>query len=189
MEVIQLTAQEWLERATALKADGWWATSLAGVDRLGIARDGGARFEVVAHLVHLEKKQRMRVHVVAEGKPPTVPSVTSVWPVTNFQEREAYDMYGIHFEGHPKLTRILMPDEWEGHPLRKDYGVGKVPLEFVPQPFLQTNAPGQSPVVEEAGREVDALGQPAGSASDGEWRGRAEANANRSNDPATGDRQ
>lgn len=161
MEVIQLAADDWLERAAALKAEGWWATSLAGVDRLGLG--GAARYEVVAHLVHHDKKEYLRVHVAAAGEPPTLPSVTSVWPVTNFQEREAYDMYGIHFEGHPNLTRILMPDEWEGWPLRKDYGVGKVPIEFVPQPFLQVNAPGQSPSFEEAGRAVDDLGQPAGS--------------------------
>ena len=70
------------------------------------------------------------------------------------------DMFGIRFEGHAGLTRIFMPDEWEGHPQRKDYGVGKVPVEFIPQPFLQIDRPGQSPIGSRAGSELDRLGQP-----------------------------
>jgi NADH:ubiquinone oxidoreductase subunit C len=88
-----------------------------------------------------------------------VPSVTEVWPTAAFMEREAYDLFGIVFDGHPRLARILMPDDWEGHPLRKDYGVGKVPVEFVPQPLLQVQAPGQSPRPAEAGVDADRLGQ------------------------------
>lgn len=101
----------------------------------------------------------MTIHVSAEGDPPTLPSVTSIWPTVNFMEREAYDMFGIFFKGHPNLTRILMPEEWEGYPLRKDYGVGKIAVEFVEQPFMQISAPGQAPKVGESGTTVDRLGQ------------------------------
>lgn len=159
-EVLTLTAQEWSERARELAGEGWLLSSLCGVDRLGIGpTPHGSRFEVVAQLIHHGSRQRLMVRVSAEGDPPVVPSVTGVWPGANFMEREAYDMFGIRFEGHPDLSRILMPDEWEGHPLRKDYGVGKVPVEFVPQPFLQVDSPGQSPRFDEAGRPVDELGQ------------------------------
>jgi hypothetical protein len=74
-------------------------------------------------------------------------------------EREAFDLVGIVFEGHPNLKRIMLPDEWEGHPLRKDYGVGKIPIEFIPQPFLQFDSPHQQPNSPEAGVTVDRLGQ------------------------------
>ncbi|HVM35260.1 MAG TPA: NADH-quinone oxidoreductase subunit C [Actinomycetota bacterium] len=152
-------AEEWAARADQLKADGWRAIDLCGVDRLGVA-DAGERFEVVVQLLHMGRKERACVHVAATGDPPTVPSTAKVWPAVNFMEREAYDLVGIHFDGHPNLSRILMPDAWEGHPLRKDYGVGKVPVEFVPQPFLQIDAPGQAATSEGAGRNVDRLGQP-----------------------------
>ena len=131
---------------------------LCGVDRLGL-REAESRFEVVAQLLHKENKERWTAYVTTEGDPPTVPSVTEIWPTANYFEREAYDMFGIHFEGHPNLTRILMPDEWEGHPLRKDYGVGKIEIDFKRQPILQIQAPGQSPKPSEAGREPDELGQ------------------------------
>jgi NADH:ubiquinone oxidoreductase subunit C len=151
-------SDEWLDHARALEADGWLISDLAGLDAVGLSVPH--RFEVVVHLLHLDRKERKRVHVIAHGDPPTVPSVTGVWPAANFMEREAYDMFGIIFDGHPNLTRILMPDEWEGHPLRKDYGVGKVVIEFLPQPFLQIEGPGQQPNANEAGRPVDRLGQP-----------------------------
>jgi NADH-quinone oxidoreductase subunit C len=131
---------------------------LCGVDRLGLSEAPG-RFEVVAQLLHQGDKERWTAYITAEGDPPTLPSVTEIWPTANFMEREAFDMFGLIFEGHPNLTRILMPEEWEGYPLRKDYGVGKVTVEFVPQPFIQIESPGQSPKHEEAGRELDELGQ------------------------------
>ncbi len=152
-----ISGGEWLARASELREEGWRLTDLCGLDRLGLG--GPARFEVVCQLIHPESKQRRTLHVTADGDPPTVPSVTSVWPVADFLEREAYDMFGIVFSDHPDLKRILMPDEWEGYPLRKDYSVGKVVVEFAPQPFLQIDAPGQAPDTQEAGRDVDELGQ------------------------------
>jgi NADH:ubiquinone oxidoreductase subunit C len=152
-----VAAQQWADRARALKGEGWELTDLCGLDLIGFGDD--PRFEVVCQLLHAATKKRVTVHIGAEGDPPTVPSVAELWPTSNFMEREAFDMFGIHFEGHPNLDRILMPDEWEGHPLRKDYGVGKVAIEFLPQPFLQIDAPGQSPNAEGAGRKVDELGQ------------------------------
>ena len=161
-----VSAVEWADRARSLKEDGWWLADLTGLDRLGPTSDREVtgdfpegRFHVVCQFLHHERRQRQTVHVVAEGDPPTVPSIVGLWGTANFMERETYDMFGVHFEGHPNLTRILMPEEWEGHPLRKDYGVGKVAIEFLPQPYLQIEAPGQSPKPEEAGASVDRLGQ------------------------------
>ena len=151
-----ISSGEWSERARALKADGWSLQGYCGLDRLGL---GGPRFEMVAHLLQRSEKKRSIVHVVAEGDPPTLPTVTEVWPTANWMEREAFDMFGIVFEGHPNLTRILMPEEWEGHPLRKDYGVGKIPIDFIPQPLLQIDAPGQAPDSHDADAPVDRLGQ------------------------------
>jgi NADH-quinone oxidoreductase subunit C len=157
METRSHPASEWLDRARALKDEGWRLTDYCAVDRLHLS--GDARFEMVAQLIQPDQKDVLTVHVLAEGDPPTIPSLTEVFPTTNAMEREAYDLMGIQFDGHPNLERIFMPDGWEGHPLRKDYGVGKVPLQFLPQPFLQIEQPGQAPNSEEAGADVDELGQ------------------------------
>ncbi|PSR27262.1 MAG: NADH-quinone oxidoreductase subunit C [Sulfobacillus thermosulfidooxidans] len=78
------------------------------------------RFELVYHLYNPWKHARIRVKVRA-GINEKVPSVTALWPGANWPEREAYDLFGIQFEGHPDLRRIYLPDDWDGHPLRKDY--------------------------------------------------------------------
>ena len=81
------------------------------------------RFEVVYHLFSIPKKSRVRLKVKLGGDDPSLPSITSVWPAANYFEREVFDLFGIRFEGHPYLRRIMMPENWEGHPLRKDYPV------------------------------------------------------------------
>ena len=81
------------------------------------------RFEVVYHLLSIPQKERVRLKVRLDGGSPAIESVTSVWPSANYYEREAFDLFGVRFTGHPNLKRIMMPDDWEGHPLRKDYPV------------------------------------------------------------------
>jgi len=81
------------------------------------------RFEVVYHLLSIPKKERVRLKVRLNSSSPAVDSITSVWPGANYFEREVYDLFGVRFPGHPYLRRLLMPEDWEGHPLRKDYPV------------------------------------------------------------------
>lgn len=81
------------------------------------------RFEVVYHIYSHEHKQRLRLKVRISGENPEIASVTSVWRAANWYERETFDLFGIQFRGHPNLRRIMMPDDWQGHPLRKDYPV------------------------------------------------------------------
>lgn len=81
------------------------------------------RFEVVYHLLSIPKKERVRLKVRLDSGSPTLDSVTPVWPGANYFEREVFDLFGVRFTGHPYLRRIQMPEDWEGHPLRKDYPV------------------------------------------------------------------
>lgn len=81
------------------------------------------RFQLSYSLLSHRLKQRIRVIVRLEGDTPTIDSITGVWPAANFYEREVFDLFGVTFAGHPRLTRIMMPDNWNGHPLRKDYPV------------------------------------------------------------------
>ena len=81
------------------------------------------RFEVVYQLLSIPKKERVRLKVRLEGTAPAIDTVTSVWPAANYFEREVFDLFGIRFTGHPYLRRLLMPEDWEGYPLRKDYPV------------------------------------------------------------------
>ena len=92
------------------------------------------RFELVIVLLCLGRRARVRIRVQVPEDDPVVPTVWDLYRGAEALEREVFDMYGIRFEGHPDLTRILMPEEWEGHPLRKDFGVGRVPVQFKEAP-------------------------------------------------------
>jgi len=81
------------------------------------------RFELAYHLLSISRKERVRLKVQISGDDPVLESITGVWPSANFFERELFDLFGIRFLGHPYLRRLMLPEDWEGHPLRKDYPV------------------------------------------------------------------
>ena len=135
------TPEQYFELVRSFKADGFeMCVDLCAVDYLEhLARtvpDGvvATRFEVVVNLLSLSKKQRVRIRVQAGDDDPVVDSLFSLYPGTVAMERDAFDLFGVLFRDHPDLTRILMPEDWEGHPLRKDYAVGKVPVQFKEAP-------------------------------------------------------
>lgn len=88
------------------------------------------RFELVVSLLSHSERSRLRLRVQIPVDDPECPTLFDVHPGTEAMEREVYDMFGIRFTGHPDLTRILMPEDWDGHPLRKDYGMGRIPVQF-----------------------------------------------------------
>jgi NADH-quinone oxidoreductase subunit C len=88
------------------------------------------RFEIVVGLLSMRDHSRLRLRVQVPEQDATVPSLFDVHPGTEALEREVFDMFGIRFEGHPDLTRILMPEDWIGYPLRKDYAIGRIPVQF-----------------------------------------------------------
>jgi NADH-quinone oxidoreductase subunit C len=100
--------------------------NLSGVDYIGSVN----RFHVVYNLTSMTYRRQVRLETSASLEDPHVPSVTAVYPGADWQERETYDMFGVIFDGHPALTRILMPDDWEGHPQRKDYPLGGIPVQY-----------------------------------------------------------
>ncbi|MGB8197536.1 MAG: NADH-quinone oxidoreductase subunit C [Acidimicrobiales bacterium] len=135
------TREQYFDLVASFRDDGFeMCVDVCGVDYLEHADrwlpDGveGTRFEVVVNLLSLSKKQRVRLRVQAGDDAPEVDSLFALYPGTEAMEREAFDLFGILFTNHPDLTRILMPEEWEGHPLRKDYGAGRVPVQFKESP-------------------------------------------------------
>ena len=101
-------------------------SSVSGVDYLGSL----TRLHAVYHFTSMTYRRRIRLEVTVGAADPHLPSVTKVYPTADWQERETYDMFGIVFDGHPALTRILMPDDWDGFPQRKDYPLGGVPVQY-----------------------------------------------------------
>lgn len=140
-EVLHVTRERYLEVAGALRGAGFeMCADLCAVDYLrhpgrrlpeGVTPE---RFEIVVNLLSLEHHRRVRLRVQVPNADPVVPTLFNLYPGTENMEREAFDLYGVCFEGHPDHTRILMPDDWEGHPLRKDYSVGRVPVQFKQAP-------------------------------------------------------
>jgi NADH-quinone oxidoreductase subunit C len=102
----------------------------SGVSGVHYPDDTGRELHVVYHLLSMTHNRRVRLEVVAPDADPHVPSIVAVYPTADWHERETYDFYGIVFDGHPALTRIMMPDDWPGHPQRKDYPLGGVPVEY-----------------------------------------------------------
>jgi NADH-quinone oxidoreductase subunit C len=96
-------------------------SDLTAVDFSKYPGDTGPRFEVVYNMISLVHRHRIRLKVRVPEEDPRVDSVTSVWHTANWHERETYDLMGVQFDGHPDLRRILLPEDWEGHPLRKEY--------------------------------------------------------------------
>ncbi len=103
------------------------ASSVSGVD---YGEDVPRRLHVVYELLSMTYRRRIRLEVSVDVSDATVPSAVSVYPTADWHEREVWDMFGVVFAGHPGLTRILMPDDWAGHPQRKDYPLGGIPVEY-----------------------------------------------------------
>ncbi|RYJ05135.1 MAG: NADH-quinone oxidoreductase subunit C, partial [Actinomycetales bacterium] len=102
----------------------------SGVSGVHFPHEEGRELHAVYHLLSMTHNRRIRLEVTAPDADPHVPSVVSVYPTADWHERETYDMFGLVFDGHPALTRILMPDDWNGHPQRKDYPLGGIPVEY-----------------------------------------------------------
>lgn len=141
-EVLHPSPDQWLETVTALRDDGFcMAIDVTAVDYSahpgrndlpeGVEPE---RFEVVASFIRHDDGRRVRLRAQVPESDPVVPSLFDLFPGTEAMEREAFDLVGVRFEGHPDPTRILMPEDWEGHPLRRDVAMGRIPVQFKDAP-------------------------------------------------------
>ncbi len=120
-----------VEVARRLRDDPALAFELClGVSGTHYPADGGAELHAVYHLLSITRNRRLRLEVSAPDADPHIPSLVDVYPTCDWHERETWDFFGIVFDGHPALTRIEMPDDWKGHPQRKDYPLGGIPVEY-----------------------------------------------------------
>jgi NADH-quinone oxidoreductase subunit C len=136
-DLLHVAREEYAGKVKELHDDGFiMCIDLTAVDYLehmgralpdDVARE---RFELVVGLLNMSRAERVRIRVQVPESDPHVPTITDVYPGADAMEREVYDMFGIIFDGHPDLTRILMPEDWEGHPLRKDFENPRVPVQF-----------------------------------------------------------
>jgi NADH-quinone oxidoreductase subunit C len=101
-----------------------------GVSGIHYPENIGCELAAVYPLLSMTNNRRIRLEVCVPDSDPHIPSLVEVWAGNNWHERETFDMFGIIFDGHPGLTRILMPDDWQGHPQRKDYALGGIPVEY-----------------------------------------------------------
>ncbi|MBM3684013.1 MAG: NADH-quinone oxidoreductase subunit C [Actinobacteria bacterium] len=136
-QILHPSREQYLDLVAALKDDGFvMCVDVTAVDYLAAPERSlpngvvAERFEVVANLISHRDRRRVRVRVQVPADDPTC---SSLWPLhagVEALEREVFDLFGITFDGHPDMTRILLPEDWEGHPLRKDYAIGRIPVQF-----------------------------------------------------------
>jgi NADH-quinone oxidoreductase subunit C len=135
--VVHVTREEYLATLQRLADEGYaMCVDLTAVDYLqrpGRSLPDGVvaeRFEVVVNLLDIRNRRRLRIRVQVPEDDAVVPTLFDLHPGAEAMEREVFDMFGIEFSDHPDLTRILMPEDWIGHPLRKDYDIGRIPVQF-----------------------------------------------------------
>ena len=134
-EIINTTVEEYKKLVESLHSENYeMMVDLTVVDWF---RKKEPRFEVVVQFLSISKNQRKTIKVFVDDEDLSIASITDIYPSANFYEREAFDMFGINFLEHPDLTRILMPDDWNGHPLRKNYGSGRIPVQFKNAPKVE----------------------------------------------------
>ena len=127
-EILNIPLNDYKTTVESLKNEGFeMMMDLTVVDWF---RKKEPRFEIVVQFLSTSHNKRKTLKTFVNDEDLSISSITDIYPSANFYEREAYDMFGIIFENHPDLTRILMPDDWVGHPLRKNYGSGRIPVQF-----------------------------------------------------------